>query len=29
MTRGEELEAEEEMRIRDREQRRWRLERWP
>lgn len=29
MTRGEELEAEEEMRIRDREQSRWRLERWP
>lgn len=29
MTRGEELEAEEEMRIRDREQRRLRLERWP
>ncbi len=29
MTRGEELEAEEEMRIRDREERRWRLERWP
>ena len=29
MTRGEQLVEEEEMRIRDREQRRWRLERWP
>lgn len=28
-TRGEELEEEEEMRIRDREERRWKLERWP
>lgn len=27
-TRGEELEEEQEMRIRDREQRRWRLEKW-